>query len=115
MNQIDVDTFLQANGFLPTGATGKVIEYRSGALGRFIYFRFDVGLPGYARIVIHPSEDAKRFHFIEGVKVLEDMRFGNAMKQFPKKKRTSDKEIHYGRALNISTFGALEAFSTAFC
>ena len=110
----DVDATLKANGFTCTHSSAKVNEYKSQTAEKYIYFRLDTGLPGYARIFLHPEENTENIQCIAGVSVIPGFRHGSGLNKYPKKLNNGEKESHYGRALDISTIGAIEGFSTQF-
>jgi hypothetical protein len=116
MKREDVEQALDTAGLERVRSTKKVIEYRSKNSNRVFYFRTEIGLPGYVRVVIHPEETHCELTSIAGVDVNSPKEFqhGSNMSKFPKRKNDGVDEIHYGRALNIGSMVALERFASVF-
>lgn len=112
----EVQDVLESSGLQKVRQTKKVAEYRSPASGQVLYFRHEIGLPEYVRVVIHPGLPHGRLTAIEGVAVNEPKEFqhGSNMTAFPKRKNQGADEIHYGRALNVSSLEALQRLAVAF-
>ena len=112
----EVEKALEASGFERTHATKKVVEYRCRSNNKIFYFRTEIGLPEYIRIVVHPSDDHSPLAAVPGVSINSPKEFqhGSNMKAFPKRKNEGEDEIHYGRAFNIASLLALTAFARAF-
>lgn len=116
IQRTDVERVLEASGFERVHSTKKVVEYRSGQNGKIMYFRTEIGLPEYIRIVTHPSEVVGSLLAVSGVSVnsLKEFQHGSNMTTFPRRKNGGEDEIHYGRALNVASLSALSAFAAAF-
>ena len=112
----EVEKIIEANHFARTRATKKVVEYRSERSGKVFYFRKDIGLPIYVRIVTHPNQDVSTLLALDGVvqNPQKEFQHGSNMMAFPKEVHEGKEEIHFGRALNIDSLAALTAFSSTF-
>ena len=116
MRSEDVERMLKDSGLERTRSTKKLVEFRSPGTDRFLYFRSEIGLPGYIRVVIHPTEPYEDLTALAGVEVNspKEYQHGSNMTVFPKRKNKGVDEIHYGRALNIDSLCALERFAKLF-
>lgn len=116
IERLDVEKTIETREFIRSHTTKKVVEYRSSRNGKTLYFRTELGLPQYIRVVIDPLEDPTPFLTIRGVLVNSPKEFqhGSNMTAFPKRKNRGDDEIHYGRAFNISSLSSFAKFLDAF-
>lgn len=116
IEQSEAEGALRVNSFERTHSTKKALEYRSPHNGKFLYLRTDVGIPAYARIVVHPAEVVSTLIAIAGVELNSpnELQHGSNLGRFPTRKNRGKTDIHYGRALNISSASALAAFAVAF-
>lgn len=112
----EVENSMTRNGFLHSHETKKVVEYRSSFNGKVVYFRTEIGLPEYIRLVVHPYDEIAGLVALSGVTVNSPKEFqhGSNMTCFPKKLNKGKTEIHYGRALNVSSLAALSGFASVF-
>ena len=106
----------EANGFIQSSSTKKVIEYESQSNLGVIYLRVEPGFPNYAYVVVHPSLNTAMLLSIEGVEVnpRNALRHSSNMKRFPKRSNRGKRPISYGQALHVHSRTALEAFSKTF-
>lgn len=116
INQSDVESILDAAGLVRRRSTAKVMEYATAGGRHILYLRKDIGLPGYVRVVVHPNLDIAPFTALPGVALNSPKEFqhGSNMTAFPKRRNEGADEIHYGRALNITSVEALERFAKVF-
>lgn len=116
IDRVEVENFLERNGFERTHQTKKVVEYRSRSNGKHFYFRTEMGLPRYIRLVVDPSLPLAPLTALAGVALNspKQLQHGSNMTQFPKRKNNGTDEIHYGVALNLSTVSAIEPFADVF-
>jgi hypothetical protein len=107
---------MERSGFVRSHETKKVVEYRLSHNGKVFYFRTEIGLPEYIRLVVHPGEEIAELIALSDVVANSPKEFqhGSNMSRFPKKMNEGKDEIHYGRALNVSSLAALADFSSAF-
>lgn len=97
-----IENMFETNKFQKTKETKKVVEYKSVTNGKYLYFRKDVGLPDYIRVVINPNEvhlDITKSNDISINRT--EFQHGSNMTRFPKRINGGEKEIPYGRAINI--------------
>ena len=66
--------------------------------------------------MVHPHEKIAGLTTLAGVTVNcpKELQHGSNMRLFPKKANKGKDEIHYGRALNVSSLTALGDFASAF-
>ena len=112
----DVEESFEANGFRRTHRTKKVVEYQSITNGKYIYFRTEIGLPEFIRVVVHPEESLTTLTAHGGtiINTPKDLQHGSNMTRFPKRKHTGVDEIHFGKALNVASLLALNTFAKNF-
>ena len=112
----EVEELLESCGFMRTRTTKKVVEYRSSTNAKTIYFRTEIGIPRYIRIVVNPLDAVMPLLAVPGVTINESNEFqhGSNMTAFPKQRNDGVDKIHYGRALNIDSMASLAAFASAF-
>lgn len=81
-----------------------------------LYFRTGIGLPEYIRLVVHPDEEIAELIALRNVAANSPKEFqhGSNMSCLSKKMNEGKDEIHYGKALDVSSLAALSNFSSAF-
>ncbi|SOD42225.1 hypothetical protein [Nitrosovibrio sp. Nv4] len=116
IDRSEVENLIERSGFVRSHETKKVVEYRSSHNGKVFYFRTEIGLPEYIRLVVHPHEEIAGLIALTGVTANSPKEFqhGSNMSRFPKKMNRGKDEIHYGRALNVSSLTALSDLASAF-
>jgi len=116
IDRSEVENLMQRSGFVRSHETKKIVEYRSSHNGKVLYFRTGIGLPEYIRLVIHPNEEITELIAVDGVAANSPKEFqhGSNMSRFPKKMNKGRDDIHYGRALNLSSLTALSHFASSF-
>lgn len=116
IDRSEVEKLMDRSGFVRLHETKKVVEYRSSHNGKVLYFRTEIGLPDYIRLVVHPDEEIAELIALRGVAANspKELQHGSNMSRFPKKMNEGKDEIHYGRALNVSSLAALGNFASAF-
>jgi hypothetical protein len=112
----DVEKVFQQSGLERVRFTKKVVEFRSCRNGQVLYFRTDIGLPNYIRLVVHPTHKHDHLAALEGVRINAPKEFqhGSNMTSFPMRRNGGVDEIHYGRAMNVASLEALSRFASAF-
>lgn len=110
-----IENIFDSNRFQKMRETKKVVEYKSVTNGKYFYFRRDIGLPNYIRVVINPNEVHLNLVNSSDVSVNKtEFQHGSNMLQFPKRINGGEKEIPYGRALNIKSENGLTNFISSF-
>ena len=105
----------KSNNFLLSNQTKKLIEFRSSRNNQYIYFRKDIGLPNYIRVVIHPELEYVKLLDISGVEINKnEFQHGSNMKKFPKRINKGECLINYGRAINIDSESSCHKFCEVF-
>jgi hypothetical protein len=115
LDRSTVESHFEASGLVRQSANSKRVEYVSKTNGHVLYFIPGVGLPNYARLIIHPELDASSLLAVPGVsRSQQALHHGSTLTAFPKRIHTGQNAIPHGQALNATSVAALSQLSRAF-
>ena len=112
----DTHETLVANGFILSGCTSKLLEYKSDGNCQFLYLYKKQGFPDHADLVVHPDTDLDELIALQDIEINKRVaiRFGSNLKNFPKRLNNGQKKEHHGKALYVFTSEALLSFSKIY-
>lgn len=110
------EAIIASSGFIQTGRTAKLVEFKSLKTGRMLYVYDAQGFPSHADVIIDPSFNHTPLLAIPNVAPNKrvEFRHGSNMASFPRRLNRGKEPEHYGRALYVSSASALQRLCLAY-